>query len=83
MEINPWPVLFSYSVIFIITTVVCMLLLTLLNDINMFRIKSRSGYLLWGIAAGLLVTFLFVSFTFKTKHIANKSTVVAPVSANN
>lgn len=80
MEINPWPVLFSYSVIFIITTVVCMLLLTLLNDINMFRIKSRSGYLLWGIAVGLLVTFLFVSFTFKTKHIANQSTVVAPVS---
>jgi hypothetical protein len=57
-----------------------MLLLTLLNDINIFRIKSRSGYLLWGIAAGLLVTFLFVSFTFKTKHIANQSTVVAPVS---
>jgi hypothetical protein len=80
MEVSPWPVLFSYSVIFIITTVVCMLLLTLLNDINIFRIKSRSGYLLWGIAAGLLVTFLFVSFTFKTKHIANQSTVVAPVS---
>jgi hypothetical protein len=80
MEINPWPVLFSYSVIFIITTVVCMLLLTLLNDLNMFRIKSRSGYFLWGIAAGLLVTLLFVSFTFKTKHIARESTVVAPVS---
>jgi hypothetical protein len=58
-----------------------MLLLTLLNDINMFRIKSRSGYLLWGIAAGLLVTFLFVSFTFKSKRIAN-DVVVPPVSAN-
>jgi hypothetical protein len=82
METNPWPVLFSYSVIFTITTVVCMLLLTLLNDLNMFRIKSRSGYILWGLAAGLLVTFIFVSFTFKSKRIANEGVVVPPVSAH-
>lgn len=82
MEINPWPVLFSYSVIFTITTVVCMLLLTLLNDLNMFRIKSRSGYILWGIAIGLFVTFIFVTFTFKNKRIANGDVVVPPVSAH-
>lgn len=82
MEINPWPVLFSYSVIFTITTVVCMLLLTLLNDLNMFRIKSRSGYILWGLAAGLLVTFIFISFTFKSKQIANENIVMPSVSAN-
>ncbi|MCS3800516.1 hypothetical protein [Niastella sp. OAS944] len=82
MEINPWPVLFSYSVIFTITTVVCMLLLTLLNDLNMFRIRSRSGYILWGLAVGLIVTFIFVSFTFKSKRIANGSIVVPSVSAN-
>jgi hypothetical protein len=57
-----------------------MLLLTLLNDVNMFRIKSRSGYLLWGIAAGLLVTFIFVTLTFKTN--SKKEVVVPPVSAN-
>ena len=82
MEINPWPVLFSYSVIFTVTTVVCMLLLTLLNDLNLFRIKSRSGYILWGLAAGLIVTFIFVTFTFKSKLIANSNIVVPPVSAN-
>ena len=80
MEVNPWPVLFSYRVIFTITTVVCMLLLTLLNDLNMFRIKSRSGYVLWGLAAGLIVTFIFVTFTFKSKLIANKNIVVPTVS---
>ena len=82
MEINPWPVLFSYSVIFTITTVVCMLLLTLLNDLNMFRIKSRSGYLLWGIAVGLLVTFIFVTFTFKNKNTAKGSIALPSVSTN-
>jgi hypothetical protein len=81
MEINPWGILFSYSVIFIITTVVCMLVLTLLNDLNMFRIKSRSGYLLWGIAAGLIVTFIFVSLTFKS-NTSKGDVVVPPVSAN-
>ena len=82
MEINPWPVLFSYSVIFTITTVVCMLLLTLLNDLNMFRIKSRSGYILWGLAAGLLVTFIFVSITFKNSPAAKGAIAVPSVSAN-
>lgn len=81
MEINPWGVLFSYSVIFLITTVVCMLLLTLLNDLNMFRIKSRSGYILWGIAAGLVVTFIFVFLTFKS-NTSKADVVVPPVSAN-
>lgn len=82
MEVNPWPVLFSYSVIFTITTVVCMLLLTLLNDLNMFRIKSRSGYILWGLAAGLLVTFIFVSVTFKNTHTAKGSIDLPSASAS-
>jgi hypothetical protein len=82
METNPWPVLFSYSVIFTITTVVCMLLLTLLNDLNMFRIKSRSGYILWGLAAGLLVTFIFVSVTFKNTY-TNKGNIALPSASAN
>lgn len=82
MEINPWGILFSYGVIFVVITVVCMLLLTLLHDLNMFRFKSRSGYLLWGLAAGLLVTFIFVFLTFKTSHITRGNIVVPPVSAN-
>lgn len=82
MEINPWPVLFSYSVIFTITTVVCMLLLTLLNDLNMFRIKSRSGYILWGLAAGLLVTFIFVTFTFKNTNTAKNNIAQPSISTS-
>lgn len=79
MEINPWGILFSYGVIFIVITVVCMLLLTLLHDMNMFRIKSRSGYILWGITAGLLVTFIFVFLTFKSKTTTG-NVVIPPVS---
>ena len=76
MHINPWGILFSYGVIFIVITVACMLLLTLLHDMNMFRFKSRSGYVLWGIAAGLLVTFIFVLLTFKSN--TTKGTIVIP-----
>jgi hypothetical protein len=59
------------------------LLLTLLNDLNMFRIKSRSGYILWGLAAGLLVTLIFVSITFKNNHITKGKVVESPVSVHN
>lgn len=61
MKSGSWGIISLLTISFIAATVMSTVLLILLNDLQIIKIKRRSDYFIWGIVGGILISFVFVT----------------------